>query len=270
MEAFVEGFEAVAFVADAAFGEDVVGFVFLRVGGGAVGGVAFVFTHVFGFVPLAAGEHQQSFGVFVIAGKGGRCAVAAVAAAPAVFEADVAAFFGIDEIARRVGNHVDHAAEGVAAVEGGVGAFDDVDLPEGVGFDHVAAGHCAVGAAAFVGFGHAHAVHHHQDAVAADAAYGKTGMATPAVVGGDFHARLVEGDVVDVGRCGLVEGFAADNGDVGRGFVEGLRVAVGGYDHGFQGVGLGGFGGVKGGGKQRGNGAGKQGGFHFADSSNDE
>lgn len=161
-------------------------------------------------------------------GEGGGGTVAAVTAAPAVFEADVAAFFGIDEIARRVGNHVDHAAEGVAAVEGGVGAFDDVDLPEGVGFDHVAAGHCAVGAAAFVGFGHAHAVHHHQDAVAADAAYGKTGMAAPAVVGGDFHARFVEGDVVDVGRCGLVEGLRLITATLGAALsrVCALRSAV--------------------------------------------
>ena len=54
---FVQGFKTVTFVADTAFRQNIVGIVFLRIGGGARSRVAFVAAHVFRFVPLATRQH---------------------------------------------------------------------------------------------------------------------------------------------------------------------------------------------------------------------
>ena len=97
---FVQGFKTVAFVADTAFCQNIVGIVFLRIGGGARSRVAFVTAHVFRFVSLTARQHQQTFGVFMETGGCRRYAVAAVAAAVAVFQTEMTAFVRIDEITR--------------------------------------------------------------------------------------------------------------------------------------------------------------------------
>ena len=179
---FVQSFQAVAFVADIAFRQDIVGIVFLRVGGGARSRVAFVAAHVFRFVPLATRQHQQAFGVFMETGGCRRYAVAAVAAAVAVFQTEMTAFVRIDKITRRERDHVHHATERIAAVQRGIRTFDNIDLLERVAFDHITSRNRAVGATSCIRFGNAHAVHHHQNAVAVYASDIDTGMTAAVVV----------------------------------------------------------------------------------------
>ena len=97
---FVQSFQAVAFVADIAFHQDIVGIVFLRVGGSTRSRVAGITTHVFGFMTLAARQHQQTFGVFMETCYSRGNSMAAVAAAVAVFQTKITAFARIDKIAR--------------------------------------------------------------------------------------------------------------------------------------------------------------------------
>ena len=179
---FVQSFKAVVFVADITFRQDIVGIVFLRVGGGARSRVTGIAAHVFGFMTLAARQHQQTFGVFMETGGCYRYAVAAVAAAVAVFQTEMTAFTCIDKITRRERDHVHHAAERIAAIERGIRAFDNIDLLERVAFDHIASRNRAVGAAACIRFGNAHAVHHHQNAVAIYASDIDTCMTAAVVV----------------------------------------------------------------------------------------
>ena len=227
----VQSFKAVAFVADIAFRQDIVGIVFLRVGGGARSRVAFVAAHVFRFVPLAARQHQQTFGVFMEAGGCRRYAVAAVAAAVAVFQTEMPAFARIDEIARRERDHVHHAAERIAAVERGIRAFDNIDLLERVAFDHITSRNRTVGAAACIRFGNAYAVHHHQNAVAVYAPDINARMATAVVVRRHADAGFIHHNIVQILRRGLIQGFASDNRHIRRSFIQGLRISVGRDNH---------------------------------------
>ena len=201
---FVQSFKAVVFVADTAFRQDIVGIVFLRVGGGARSRVAFVAAHVFRFVSLAARQHQQTFSVFMETGGCRRYAVAAVAAAVTVFQTEMPAFARIDEIARRERDHVHHAAERIAAVERGIRAFDNIDLLERVAFYHIASRNRAVGTAARVGLGNAHAVHHHQDAVAVYAADIDACMTAAVVIRRYTDAGFVQNHIVQILRRRLV------------------------------------------------------------------
>ncbi len=111
-----------------------------------------------------------------------RYTVAAVAAAVAVFQTEMPAFARIDKITRRKRHHIHHATERIAAVQRGIRAFDNIDLLKRVAFDHIASRNRAVGTAARVGLGNAHAVHHHQDAVAVYASDIDTGMTAAVVV----------------------------------------------------------------------------------------
>ena len=97
---FKRSFQAVVFVADIAFGQNIVAVVVLRVvaGTAVIGGIHV--AAVFAFVALAEGEHQQAFGVFAAGGGGGGYPVATVAAAVAVFQAEVVGLIGIDKITR--------------------------------------------------------------------------------------------------------------------------------------------------------------------------
>ena len=131
---------------------------------------------------LAARQHQQTFGVFMETCHSRRYAMAAVAAAVAVFQTKITAFAFIDEITRRERHHIHHTAERVAAIQRGIRAFDNIDLLECVAFDHIASRNRAVGAAACIRFGNAHAVHHHQNAVAVYASDIDTGMTAAVVV----------------------------------------------------------------------------------------
>ena len=185
------GFQTVVLVADIAFGQNIVAVVVLRVVAGAavVGGIHI--AAIFAFVALAAGEHQQAFGVFAAGGGGGGYPVAAVAAAVAVFQAEVVGLIGINKIARRIGFHVDYAAQCVAAVERGIRPFHNIGLLERIGFEQIAAGNRAVATAAGIRFRQAYAVYHHQNAVAGDAADVHTCITATAVVGRHAHARFV-------------------------------------------------------------------------------
>ena len=178
----VQSFKAVAFVADIAFRQDIVGIVFLRVGSSTRSRVAGIAAHVFGFMTLTARQHQQTFGVFMETCHSRSNSMAAVAAAVTVFQPKITAFAFIDEITWRKRHHVHHAAERIAAVERGIRSFDNIDLLERVAFDHIASRNRAVGAAACIRFGNAHAVHHHQNAVAVYASDIDTGMTAAVVV----------------------------------------------------------------------------------------
>ena len=131
---------------------------------------------------LAARQHQQTFGVFMETGGCRRHAMAAVAAAVAVFQTEMPAFARIDEITRRERHHIHHTAERIAAVQRGIRTFNNIDLLERVAFDHIASRNRAVGAAACIRFGNTHAVHHHQNAVAVYASDIDTGMTAAVVV----------------------------------------------------------------------------------------
>ena len=179
---FVQSFQAVAFVADIAFRQDIVGIVFLRVGGSTRSRVAGIAAHVFGFMTLTARQHQQTFGVFMETCHSRRYAMAAVTAAVTVFQTKITAFAFIDEITRRERHHIHHAAERVAAIQRGIRTFYNIDLLERVAFDHITSRNRAVGAAACIRFGNAHAVHHHQNAVAVYASDIDTRMTAAVIV----------------------------------------------------------------------------------------
>ena len=179
---FVQSFKTVAFVADIAFRQNIVGIVFLWIGGSTRSRVAGIAAHVFGFMTLTARQHQQTFSVFMETCHSRRHAMAAVATAVAVFQTEMPAFARIDKIARRERDHVHHAAERVAAVQRGIRTFNNIDLLKRVTFDHIASRNRAVGAAACIRFGNAHAIHHHQNAVAVYASDIDTGMTAAVVV----------------------------------------------------------------------------------------
>ena len=131
---------------------------------------------------LAARQYQQTFSVFMETCHSRSNSMAAVAAAVAVFQTEMPAFARIDEITRRKRHHVYHTAKCIAAVQRGIRTFYNIDLLERVAFDHIASRNRAVGAAACIRFGNAHAVHHHQNAVAVYASDIDTGMTAVIVV----------------------------------------------------------------------------------------
>ena len=110
----------------------------------------------------------------------------------------------IDKIARRERDHVHHAAKRIAAVERGIRSFDNIDLLERVAFNHIASRNRAVGTAARVGFGYAHAVHHHQDAVAVYASDIDARMTAAVVVRRHADTGFVQNHVVQILRRRLV------------------------------------------------------------------
>ena len=179
------------FVADIAFGQNIVAAVVLRIVFGAAAVARIDVAFVFGFMPLAAGEHQQALGVFGVARRRGGYAVAVVAAAVAVFQAEESRLVGIDEIARRISSQIHHPAQRIAAVERGIRPFHNIRLLERIGFDQIAAGNRAVAAAARIRLRQAHTVHHHQDAVAVDAADIHARVTAPRVVRRHPYARFV-------------------------------------------------------------------------------
>ena len=168
----------------------------LRVGRGTGVRFAVVVAHVAELLAIGMRKKQQSIPVIHATGQGAGLQETLVGAVVHQLQRLVVVQAEHIQVIRRVlGHEADHAANAVAAVQGRGRTANDFGRLQRIHVDVIAAG--ALEGTDGKAVRHAHAVHHGQDPVAADAANIETGLAEALRIVLHRHVGFVTHDVLD-------------------------------------------------------------------------